>query len=150
MKHFFTKILSFILSIVVVFSTLSFSAVTHFCGDEAVSVSYFGENNSCIDKEDTCCAKGNHKPSFTLKRNIYTEESIEKDPCCTDETVFIEGVCTQNYDNKQLLEKDFNLSIYMDIPIIYTFKSNCINSIFTYQTPLITHNFQVELQTFLI
>jgi len=149
MKGFFTKIISFLLAIIVVFSTLSFNAVAHFCGDKVVSISYFGENSSCTDEVDTCCAEDNSKSSFTVKQKTCTEDSIEETPCCTDENVFIEGVNTQNHDYKKQLNKEFNLFSNNYTFVTYTYKSR-LNKLFTYQSPLITQDIQVELQTFLI
>ncbi|CAA0174205.1 HYC_CC_PP family protein [Tenacibaculum maritimum] len=74
MKLTLTKIAVFVLSLLVLFSTVSFSVEKHFCGDFLVDVSFLGTADSCaINVKDDCST------------------SMIKKKCCKDELHKIEG-----------------------------------------------------------
>jgi len=58
---YLSKILSFLLALLVLFSTLSFTFEKHFCGDTLVDVSLFKQADKCatesieIAQKKTCC-----------------------------------------------------------------------------------------------
>ncbi|MGB1170321.1 MAG: HYC_CC_PP family protein [Flavobacteriaceae bacterium] len=64
-----------ILSFIVLFSSMSFTIDEHFCGDEVIDVSYFGNAENC----------GMEKVSSNS-----SIPSLNRDHCCKDETTFFE------------------------------------------------------------
>tara|TARA_R110002049_G_C8845587_1_gene536818 strand:- start:160 stop:564 length:405 start_codon:yes stop_codon:yes gene_type:complete len=72
MKKIITKITSFVLAFLVLFSTFSFTVDTHYCGDFIVDVSYTGEAEVC-------------------KTDMANDLSLNMKDCCSDEQQKIEG-----------------------------------------------------------
>jgi len=58
------------LTVLVLFSTLSFTIEKHFCGDVLVNISMFSEVDYC---------------------GMETPEMLQKKSCCKDEIVFVKG-----------------------------------------------------------
>lgn len=81
MKKIIYKISAFLLSLLVLVSTMSFTVDKHYCGDKLVDVSYFG-------KADSCCMDG---------KKMH-QEMIKK--CCSNETIIIES---SNFDKENIL-----------------------------------------------
>ncbi len=76
MKQIFHKISSFLLAIVVLFSTMSFTVDMHYCGDTLVDSAIF-------HKAETCGME---------MENPSTEGcSIKIKDCCSDEQLVIDG-----------------------------------------------------------
>ena len=73
MKQFLTKIASFILAFLVLFSTLSFSVDTHYCGDFLIDVSFIGQAEGCLD-------------------NVSSENILKTKKCCKDEVQQFKGL----------------------------------------------------------
>ena len=72
MKQHFITITSFTLSLLVLFSTVSFTIEKHYCGDFLMDVSFLGDADDCgMDMEKVAAAK--------------------KKGCCKDEVHQIEG-----------------------------------------------------------
>ncbi|WP_282072714.1 HYC_CC_PP family protein [Polaribacter atrinae] len=67
MKQFFSKIASFLLALLVLFSTFSFTVEKHYCGDSLIDVSYVGSANDCdlemqkITAKENCCKDEVHQ-----------------------------------------------------------------------------------------
>ncbi|CAL2095560.1 conserved protein of unknown function [Tenacibaculum sp. 190524A02b] len=77
MKQVFQKITSFIMAIVVLFSTLSFTLDMHYCGDTLVDIAIF-------KKAETC--------GMEMQKSIANKNcSITKKNCCSDKQMAIEG-----------------------------------------------------------
>lgn len=151
MKSFFSKILITLLSIVVVFSTLSFSVITHLCGGNAVSVSYFNEINFCEDEEDSCCNEREEKIDFCNIPIGCEDDHISEAPCCIDDNTMVEGTqYVTSFDSKKQLEKDV-LSYEDYTPVVFnSYKSINLYNAVNYQPPIIKQNFQINFQSFLI
>jgi len=65
------------MAIVVLFSTMSFTISSHFCGNTVVDVSYFSKASSC---------------GMEMKQDVNNKDcSITKKNCCKDVTKVIEG-----------------------------------------------------------
>ena len=47
MKSIGKKIYAFLMSCIVLFSSMSFAIDEHFCGDQVIDVSYFGNADNC-------------------------------------------------------------------------------------------------------
>ncbi|MBJ2175211.1 hypothetical protein JBL43_13240 [Aureibaculum sp. A20] len=77
MKQLFFKISSFLMAIVVLFSTMSFSIETHYCGDTMVDTAIF-------HKLETC--------GMEMKKSTDSSDcNVTIKDCCTDEQISIEG-----------------------------------------------------------
>ncbi|MGB1042821.1 MAG: HYC_CC_PP family protein [Tenacibaculum sp.] len=77
MKQLFNKIASIMMALVVVFSTMSFTINSHFCGGTLISTSYFSKAKTC---------------GMEMKQENNNKEcSITKKNCCKDVTQLIEG-----------------------------------------------------------
>ena len=77
MKDLFKKIASFIMAIVVLFSTMSFTINSHYCGDTLVDTAIFNEVKTCgmeMQKPDS-----------------NSGCSITKKDCCKDEIITLKG-----------------------------------------------------------
>ena len=67
MKQFFSKIASFLLALLVLFSTFSFTIEKHYCGDSLIDISYIGAANDCslemqkITANENCCKNEVHQ-----------------------------------------------------------------------------------------
>ncbi len=149
MKDFFTKILGVLLSMIVVFSTLSFNIVAHFCADTPVSISFFSENSFCEEETDSCCNE-QKEINFCDTLSNCEDDHISKAPCCTDENTIIEGTpftysLTENELFNTFLVSNNNYNL-----ILSTYKSIDLYEFTTYQPPIIEQNLQVLFQSFLI
>lgn len=78
MKETFGKITAFLMALMVLFSTMSFSVDMHFCGDHLVDFSF-------AEKVDTCMMTEMSKSSGEC-----TVMEMEMD-CCSDVEVTMEG-----------------------------------------------------------
>ena len=72
MKQIFTKITSFTVALLVLFSTFSFTVEKHYCGDFLVDVSFTGNLEVC-------------------NTDIASNNSVRIKKCCKDEIQKIEG-----------------------------------------------------------
>ncbi|WP_044403669.1 MULTISPECIES: hypothetical protein [Flavobacteriaceae] len=76
MKQAFYKISSFLMAIVVLFSTLSFTVDMHYCGDTLVDTSIFHKTKGCGME----------------MQNPSTEDcSVKVKDCCSDEQLVVQG-----------------------------------------------------------
>lgn len=137
MKKLVIKISSIILSLGVLFSSMSFTIDEHYCGDMLMNVSYFGVAEKCgIEKI-------NMSPQTT---------NIKKNNCCKDEVILIDS----SVFNK---EKVFNLD-YVDLKFIFFYSLSYIDFYRSidlekeyykdFSPPDPEQNIQALLQTFLI
>lgn len=92
MKQVFTKIASFLLAFLVLFSTFSFTVEKHYCGDYLVDVSFTGNAHSCGVDLDTI-------------------SEIVEDDCCKEEIQNIEG--QDNLRHSQIEDLDFSQQLFL-------------------------------------
>ena len=77
MKQVFHKITSFLMAIVVLFSTMSFTIDMHYCGNTLVDTAIFKKAKTC---------------GMEMQKAIQgTTCSITKKNCCSDKQISIEG-----------------------------------------------------------
>jgi hypothetical protein len=134
MKQFFTKIASFSLAFIVLFSTFSFTVDKHYCGGFLVDISFTGETEGCGMKMD--------KASATKMKN-----------CCKDEVQKFEGqdelqtnkVQNFTFENQQFLSA-FVVS-YKDLFVENKSENNFYKD---FSPPDIPKDYQILHQTFLI
>lgn len=132
MKQFLTKISSFTLAFLVLFSTFSFTVDTHYCGDYLVDISFTGETDAC---------------------GMSMGKISEKKSCCTDEVHQIEGqdelqankIENITFENQQFLAA-FLIS-YKDLFIKVDSENNFYKN---FSPPDISFDYQISYQSFLI
>ena len=131
------KISAFILSCIVLFSSMSFAIDEHFCGDQVMDVSYFGNADDCgMEEVDT-------NSNITI---------LKANNCCKDEITHFES---------SLYSSEKPISIH-NLASQYLFSNTHFNNGFNriktlriqyykdFSPPDIRQDFQVLHQTFLI
>jgi hypothetical protein len=134
MKQLFTKISTFLLAFFVLFSTISFTVETHYCGDLLVGVSFVGE------------AEG-----YTMSADLAA--CVKRDNCCKVE---IQKVVGQNQLRLHQIEKlsmskqQFIASFFVSKNDLFT-KNESKNKFYKdFSPPDISLDYQILHQTFLI
>lgn len=118
MKKIFHKISSFLMALVVLVSTTSFTINEHFCGDELMDLSFFSSAKSCgMEVNET----------FNLPNC-----NIDKKGCCTDEYINVQG-----QDEVQLSFNELTLNQQV---FVASFVSFYINSLTEFKEKEITFN----------
>ena len=125
MREFFSKITSFILAFLVLFSTLSFTVDKHYCGDFLVDISFTGEaqvcglkmDNTSLTKKKNCCKDEVHK--FEGQDELQTRKveniTFENEQFLTAFVILFKGLCIENNTDNDLY-RDFSPP---DIPVSY-------------------------------
>ncbi len=152
MKECFSKILAILFSLIIMFSTLSFSTIIHFCGGEAVGVSYFGKADTCSDIELSCCKEKEKITQFCYPNLTNCDDAhIIETPCCSDLNKNIDNTVYNNSVLKNTITKA--LITFLSISyfsVEYTYKTNSFYNTITYLFPILNYDFQVIFQTFII
>ena len=137
MKQIFHKISSFLMAIVVLFSTMSFTVDMHYCGDNLVETAIFHKAKGCGMEME--------KPS--------TEGcSITKKNCCDDEQLAIEG---QDELQLQVDKISFEQQVFI-ASFVYTFINlfegldNNVSTYEEYKPPLVIRQLYKIHETYLI
>jgi hypothetical protein len=117
MRHFFTKITSFTLAFLVLFSTLSFTVAEQYCGDFLVDVSFTGETEGCalkmdntsVAKKKKCCKDEVHK--FKGQDELQTRKveniTFESEQFLNAFVISFKGLWIENNTNNNFY-KDFS------------------------------------------
>jgi hypothetical protein len=133
LKQRFSNIASFLLALLVLFSTFSFKVEKHFCGDFLIDVSFIGN-------ADDCGMHGEKAP-------------IKKKNCCKDEVHYIEG----QDELQQTSVDEFDFFQQQFVVSFFVYKNNLLlennsNKIYFKDSPPpdIPVDFQVLYQSFLI
>jgi hypothetical protein len=131
------QIFSFILALVVMASTLSFSISKHYCSNILIDTAIVKPAKTCGMHDSDHGKKSNHD---------------QRDSCCDEDIKVIEG-----QDELKVSTLDFNLEIPLEITVFsliyifpesYTYKGETAYNI--YQPPEFSCDFQVLHQVFLI
>ena len=140
MKKCFHKISAFVMAIVVLLSTLSFTVNNHYCGDYLVDSSVFVNADSCKMKMQKAVASSSDACS------------IEKKSCCSDKVKFTEG--QNDLSNSDITEIDHEfvaLLIFNNQDVVYNKHLETFFIPFEkYVPPLIIQDIQLLEETFLI
>ncbi|WP_339667285.1 HYC_CC_PP family protein [Maribacter arcticus] len=138
MKRFFFKISSFLMALIVLFSTFTFTVAQHYCGGDLVDFSFFG-------KAETCGMEiQNASDSF--------EYSLEKKGCCEDEMLSNTG----QHDLKLTIDKLSFEQLQYVFPFAYSYlnlflEQNGNTVPFNhYPPPFLVKDINILDQTFLI
>lgn len=134
MKQLFLKITTVLLTLLVLFSTFSFTVESHYCGDFLMDVSFTGNAADCgMQMEQTAVKK---------KKN-----------CCKDELQKIEGQDELQYastDDFDLLKQQFLTSFLVSYNDLFLPKETKKSVYTELHPPEIPKNYQVLFQVFLI
>ena len=139
MKRILTKILSFFLTILVLFSSVSFTVKKHLCGGRVYSESFFGKAEKCGMDDDAC--------ELAVNNTCYSKKS-----CCEDEIQFINGSIFEKETTVKLNNKQPQyLSVFVLIDAVAVSQNENKSTHFkNYFPPPNTHNFNILYQVFLI
>ncbi|MDC9721912.1 MAG: hypothetical protein PSN34_03955 [Urechidicola sp.] len=137
MKQFLHKTVAFLMTFVVLFSTMSFTVDMHFCGDTLVDTAIFKEVKSC---------------GIEMSTPSNEDCSVVKKDCCTDKQINYEGQdeLKISFDIQTLNQQLFAVSfIYSYINDFEGLEENP-NSFNDYPPPLIVRSIYKLDETFLI
>ena len=133
MKQIFSKISSFLLALLVLFSTFSFTVEKHFCGDFLMDVSFIGHADDCgMDMEKVSAKKKN---------------------CCKDEVHHIEGqdeLQQTSVDEFNFSKQQFLVSFYVSYNDLFIENESKKTAYKDASPPDIPLDYQVIYQSFLI
>lgn len=138
MKDFIKKIVSFMMALLVLSSTFSFTVASHYCGDTLVDSSIFGHAETC---------------GMQVKKAVSkTDCDISDKSCCTDEQKLVEGQDTlkTSFDKLEKEQKRF-VAIFVS-SYVQLFESEEVDNGWekNYIPPPLVRDVQVLDQTFLI
>lgn len=137
MKQFLTKISSFTLALLVLFSTFSFTVEKHFCHGNLVDIAYFGNPEKCGDAHKSC-----DLPSV-----------IEKNNCCKDEIEKIEGqdeIRTSSFEDLDFETQKFIVSFVTSYVNLFEALHNKVVPHKNYTPPNLKLNFQTLFEVFIL
>ena len=136
MKQTFHKLISLVLSLILLISTFSFTVESHFCGDHLVDIAVFSTVDGC---------------SMEMKAKTSQEEKITKKGCCKDVAHFVEG----NSIEQQAIH-ELNLSqVYFVTSFVLSSQetlanTTCDDSFYQYIPPLVNRDITVLFENFRI
>ncbi|WGH75212.1 hypothetical protein P8625_14220 [Tenacibaculum tangerinum] len=139
MKKAFHKITSITMAFIVVFSTMSFTVNSHFCGDMLVGTSYFVKAESC---------------GMDMKRETKSEDcSVMKKNCCQDVASVVEGQDTlkiTSFDALSFNQQVFIASFYHYYVTLFEGTHDKVISFKNYKPPLVVRDIHVLDEVYLI
>ena len=141
MIQFLHKILAFVLALIVLFSSLSFTVEKHVCMGEVVDVSYFTEADSCgmVMEEEECTT------------DDFSGDKMEPEKCCNDIQELIPG----NQNEQQAIDTFELNSVQFVLAYTYTYLNlfeikEDITPFIDSSPPPIDRDYQILYQSFLI
>ena len=129
MKQIFSKILSFLLALLVLFSTFSFTVEKHYCGEFLMDVSFTGDANDCgmkmeakaLAKKKSCCKDEIHKieGQDELQQFSFDDFDLEKQQFVAAFVISYQDLFIRN-ESKKTYYKDFSPpDIPKDYQVLY-------------------------------
>ncbi|WP_241507168.1 HYC_CC_PP family protein [Aquimarina sediminis] len=138
MKKGIHKICAILMTLVVMFSTMSFTLDLHYCGRTLVDVALFKEAKTC---------------GMELQATDSTFCPITKKGCCTDKQFAFEGQDELQhtlFDKITFEQQVFVASFYYSYIDLFTNVDNSVISFKEYPPPLLIKDIYVLYETFLI
>ncbi len=138
MKKVFYKISSFCMALMVLFSTLSFTVESHYCGDILVDTSLFG-------KVETCGME-------VQKTSSSRDFDITKKNCCSDKQLIVEGQDTlkTSFDKLEKEQQIFVAVFFHTYNKLFEDSEEVIPSLNNYPPPIIVRHIYKLDETYLI
>lgn len=133
MKQYFSKIASFFLALMVLFSTFSFTVEKHYCGESLMDVSFIGDVDTCGMEME--------------------KRSAKKKNCCKDEVHYMEGqdeLQQIQSDDFDFLKEQFLVSFYISYTDLFVENKSNRTYFKNFYLPDIPIDYQVLYQSFLI
>ncbi len=141
----FRKISAILLSILVLLCSTSFTFSMHFCMGQLESIVLFSTAEPCeMATKKSTCASEKHDPDC--------DHEINKNGCCEDHTLIIEGREDLKVVSKVTLP-DFQVAafvIYTLVSYLFLEPTTDYSSYKDYSPPLIERDIPVLVQSFLI
>ena len=137
MKQVFHKIVSFMMALVVLFSTLSFTVNMHYCGDTLVETTVFQKAKGCGME----------------MQNPSTEGcAMTKKNCCNDEQIVMDGQdeLQLSFDNLTLEQQQFIATFIHTYINLFEGYDEDINSFREYKPPLVVRQIYKIDESYLI
>tara|TARA_B100000787_G_scaffold169695_1_gene161769 strand:+ start:8171 stop:8584 length:414 start_codon:yes stop_codon:yes gene_type:complete len=137
MKVLIKKIISTLLSIIVLLSSMSFVIDEHYCGDMLMDVSYFGD-------ADNCGISG---------MNMNSETSvIKKNNCCKDKITLVESLIFKKEKNINPQYIELDIAFFNEYSYLVFYKNIALEKKYhkDFSPPDIEQDIRVLHQTFLI
>ncbi len=139
-KHYFTRIASFFLAVIILFSTSSFTVDMHFCCNKLVDISIIGKAKACNDS-----IQNQEKP---VKHCTQQQEK----ECCSNQIIVKNGDDVFK-ESKTILKNEIpvflNTFYYTQINLFEGLEKNVI-SFQTYRPPPLSIDIIILYETFLI
>lgn len=137
MKQFFHKIVSILMVFVVLFSTMSFTINTHYCGDTLVDFAVFTNAETC---------------GMELKESTNKDCSVAKKSCCSDKQTIVQGQdeLQSSFDSLSLEQQQFvTYFVYSYINLLVGIEKD-ITSYIDYSPPKVVKPIYKLDETYLI
>lgn len=138
MQQVFHKIVSILMSFVVLFSTMSFTIDLHYCGDTLMDTAIFQKAKACGMKMETAITS--------------SKCSITKKDCCKEEQIVVKGQdeLKITFEKLSFDQQIFVASfVYSYVNLIEYFEENA-RTFSEYPPPLITKSIYKLDETYLI
>lgn len=141
MKQVSIKILASFLSLILVFSTVSFAVEKHECGGEITDIAVFGDSEKCaptMEMDD--CELHSHKSL-----------SFNKQTCCKDLTQIVQSnlVVEKTAKSMNIQKVEFVKPLEISVKLFEGLQENII-PFKNYSPPILVTNISILHQTFLI
>lgn len=147
-KSYIHKVLALLLASLILVTSTGISMDMHFCQNQIKSISLIGEANACHEKPSLPPC---HQSTSTTNKTGF---DVHHDDCCHNSKVVIEKTSTHALPHSTLLSKDVSYDFVIAFISIFVHKAPVENRqqkawLFP-KPPLISTNFQILYQTFLI
>ena len=126
------------MALLVLFSTLSLTVMSHYCGDLLVDSSLFGSVKTC---------------GMEVQQKLPSRDcNITKKACCSDEQLLIDGQdnLKNSSDSFEIEQQLFLVSLVYSYIHLFNESQVDVNLYRDYSPPPLIRNIQVLDQTFLI
>ncbi|RSK39943.1 HYC_CC_PP family protein [Mangrovimonas spongiae] len=136
MKTILHKTFSLVLSLLVLFSTVSFTVEKHFCDNTLIDVSFFSTVESC-------CPEG----------AVNKKSEFQKQSCCKDTIDLVKGqdqLIIKKFEDLNLDQQSFFTTFAYSLLTVFEDLSQYIIPYKYYSQPHLVANIQVRNQVFLI
>ena len=138
MKVVFKKIMALFMSLVVLFSTMSFTIDMHYCGDTLVETAFFHKAKGCgMEMEDS---------------TANSDCSATKKGCCSEEQIIVKGQdeLQLTFDKLSFEKQIFVSSFVYSYLSLFEIEVKPSNSFLEYPPPLIVKKLYKLDETYLI